>query len=67
MVKAQTQSKQQSIVAIDDRFHKALVLAHAEEKARAGRDGRSMKSIVQDSLMLDPVFTKQFKRIGGRV
>tara|TARA_Y100000310_G_C20602276_1_gene773680 strand:+ start:757 stop:957 length:201 start_codon:yes stop_codon:yes gene_type:complete len=66
-MKTTIQSKQQSIVAIDDKYHKALVLAHAEEKARAGRDGRSMKGIVQDSLLKDPVFIKQFKKLGGRV
>ena len=68
MVKAKLETKQlQSIVAIDDKYHKALVLAHAEEKARAGRDGRSMKAIVQDSLLKDPVFIKNYKKIGGRV
>jgi len=67
MVETKQKQKEQSIVAIDDRYHKALVLTHAEEKARAGRDGRSMKAIVHDSLLKDPVFIKQFKRLGGKV
>ena len=51
------------IVAIDLKFHKALILASAHDPK-----ARTMKAIVQESLLKDTVFSKQYKALkGGKV